>query len=169
MLGCGMIRSVCGVMLLGAALLWPPGCVGGAGEEGPRQFPLDTLQTSQVQVKGNTFRTWLALTPDQQTEGLMHVSESEIADDQGMLFVFPDEQIRGFWMKNTIIPLDIAFARMDGTIVAIHTMPPLTLRTFSSIEPAMFALEVKAGTFARLGIVEGDVLRIPDDVFKTAP
>jgi len=69
-------------------------------------------------------------------------------------------------MRNTITALDIAFARRDGTIVAIHTMPPLTLRTFSSFEPAMFALEVKAGTFERLGVVEGDVMVIPDSVFK---
>jgi uncharacterized membrane protein (UPF0127 family) len=86
-----------------------------------------------------------------------------------MLFVFPDERLRGFWMKNTITSLDIAFARMDGTIVAIHTMPPLTLETFPSFEPAMFALEVKAGTFAALGIQEGDKLVIPDEVFKQAP
>ena len=96
-------------------------------------------------------------------------SESEIADDQGMLFVFPDERYQGFWMKNTITPLDIAYARMDGTIVTIQTMPPLTLQTFPSYEPAMFAFEVKAGTFARLGIGTGDHLDIPDDVFKTAP
>jgi uncharacterized membrane protein (UPF0127 family) len=58
---------------------------------------------------------------------------------------------------------------MDGTIVAIHTMPPLTLQTFSSIEPAMFALEVKSGILGKLGVQEGDKLVIPDDVFKAVP
>jgi uncharacterized membrane protein (UPF0127 family) len=81
-----------------------------------------------------------------------------------MLFVFDNERIRGFWMRNTIAPLDIAFARMNGTIVKIWQMPVLTLRTFSSIEPAMYALEVKQGTFERLGIKEGDRLEIPADV-----
>lgn len=99
----------------------------------------------------------------------MHVAADEIADDQGMLFVFPDERLRGFWMKNTITSLDIAFARFDGTVVAIHTMPPLTLRSFPSYEPAMFALEVKAGTFARIGLKEGDKLEIPASIFKDAP
>jgi len=121
-----------------------------------REKALSDLAVSAVVVKNDGFRVWLARTSDEQREGLMFVSESEIADDQGMLFVFSDERVRGFWMKNTVTPLDIAYARMDGTIVAIHTMPPLTLQTFSSIEPAMFALEVKAGTFAKLGIVEGD-------------
>lgn len=98
----------------------------------------------------------------------MWVTAGELADDQGMLFVFPEEGYQSFWMKNTLIPLDIAFARMDGTIVTIETMPPLTLRNFYSLEPVMFALEVKAGTFARLGVTEGDRLEIPPEVFKAA-
>ncbi|MBI5866443.1 MAG: DUF192 domain-containing protein [Planctomycetes bacterium] len=146
-----------------------------------RNFPLGTLQQSTVTIAPETpaggqpppargtFRTWLARTTDQHSEGLMYVPAEEIADDQGMLFVFSDERLRGFWMKNTITELDIAFARMDGTIVAIHTMPPLTLQTFSSIEPAMFALEVKGGRLAALGVAEGDRMIIPDEVFKTAP
>jgi uncharacterized membrane protein (UPF0127 family) len=152
------------------------GCVGTSGNgsgdgssSARRQFPLDTLPTSTVTIKGHTFRVWLALGVDEREEGLMFVSDNEIADDQGMLFVFPDERYLGFWMKNTITPLDIAFARMNGTIVTIATMPPLTLQTFPSLEPAMFALEVKAGTFARLGITEGDRIDIPDDVFKATP
>jgi uncharacterized membrane protein (UPF0127 family) len=164
-------------------MIMPLGCVGDAASSGgsssQRQFPLATLPTSTVTVSpvpvpgqstrdlpAHTFRIWIANTPDTQQEGFMFVPIEEIADDQGMLFVFSDERVRGFWMKNTITSLDIAFARSDGTIVAVHTMPPLTLQTFSSIEPAMFALEVKAGTFARLGIREGDRLAIPDDVFR---
>jgi uncharacterized membrane protein (UPF0127 family) len=152
------------------------GCVGspsgeadGEASSGRRRFPLDTLPTSTVTVKGNTFRVWLALEADQREEGLMFVPENEIADDQGMLFVFPDERYLGFWMKNTITPLDIAYARMDGTIVTTHTMPILTLQTFPSYEPALFALEVKAGTFDRLGIGPGDRLEIPGEVFKAQP
>lgn len=152
------------------------GCIGSSGGDGPnedsssrRTFPLNTLATSTVLVKGQAFRVWLALDADQREEGLMWVRETEIADDQGMLFVFPDERYLGFWMKNTITALDIAFARYDGTIVATHTMPILTLDTFPSYEPAMFALEVKAGTFARLGIQAGDRLEIPADVFKIQP
>jgi uncharacterized membrane protein (UPF0127 family) len=152
------------------------GCIGTSSSDSAaessatrRQFPLDTLQTSTLTVKGNTFRVWLALDADQREEGLMFVPEREIADDQGMLFVFPDERYLGFWMKNTITPLDIAYARMDGTIVTTHTMPILTLQTYPSYEPAMFALEVKAGTFERLSIGPGDRLDIPDEVFKAQP
>lgn len=153
------------------------GCVGAdsaAGGAATRQFPLNTLKTATLSIQStpaggaatsHDIRVWLAQTSEEHSEGLMLVKPEEIADDQGMLFVFDEEQMRGFWMKNTITSLDIAFARADGLIVAIHTMPPMTLRTFSSIEPAMFALEVKAGTFARIGVREGDRLIIPDSAY----
>jgi uncharacterized membrane protein (UPF0127 family) len=139
-----------------------------------RRYPLSTLPVAQVIIRGHTFRVWLAQEfdphrPGVVEEGLMHVLPEEIADDQGMLFVFSDERVRGFWMLNTVTPLDIAFARSDGTIVRIWQMPPRTTRTFSSIEPAMYALEVKQGTFSRLGIVEGDRINLPPEVFKTQP
>lgn len=135
-----------------------------------RRYPLDSLPTARITVNGHELRVWVVreddpTRPEVVQEGLMHVPANEIADDQGMLFVFGDERVRGFWMRNTITPLDIAYARMNGTIVKIAQMAPLTLRTYSSIEPAMFALEVKQGTLSRLGIKEGDRLIIPREVF----
>ena len=134
-----------------------------------RTYPLDSLPTATVTIGEHTLRVWLARELDARRlgvveEGLMHVPANEIADDQGMLFVFTNEQVRGFWMRNTITALDIAFARADGTIVKIWQMSPLTLRTYSSIEPAMFALELKAGTLARLDVHEGDRIEIPPTV-----
>jgi hypothetical protein len=145
------------------------GCVGStsataSGSDGVREFPLGTLETSSVSLKGQSVTVWLADTAAKQTEGLMHVTEEELGD-KGMLFVFSDEQVRGFWMKNTITSLDIAFARMDGTIVATHTMSPLTLRNFSSIEPAMLALEIRTGRLAELGVAAGDRIELPASVF----
>ncbi len=134
-----------------------------------RKFPLDSLTTSTVTIDDDTFRVWLALTSDQTQEGLMYVPAEDIAGDQGMLFVFDSDAFRSFWMKNTVTPLDIAFIRSDGTIVKTHTMPALTLQTFPSTEPARFALEVKAGTFAKLGIRAGDRVDIPPDLFKANP
>ena len=142
---------------------------GGSGQrasDSQRRHPLGTLATATILVNGHEVEVWLARTPDQQEEGLMHVPPAEIADNQGMLFVFPAEQVRSFWMKNTITALDIAFTRSDGTIVRTHTMPPRTLQGFSSGEPARFALEMKAGSFARLGVVRGQRIVIPPDVFE---
>lgn len=131
-----------------------------------RRFPLKTLPTADVSLKGTTIKAWLATTPDQREEGLMFISDSEITVGQGMLFVFPNERDLAFWMKNTLIPLDIAFARADGTIVAVHTMPPLTLESFPSFEPAMFALELKSGVLGRIGAAVGDKLIVPAEVLK---
>ncbi|MBK9120073.1 MAG: DUF192 domain-containing protein [Phycisphaerales bacterium] len=133
-----------------------------------RVYPLDSLPTTSVQIGEHTFRAWLARDGDRQRpgiiqEGLMYVPTEEIEDDQGMLFVFSNERVLGFWMRNTIAPLDIAFARANGRIVKIWQMPPLTLQNFSSVEPALFALEVKQGTFERLGIREGDTLTVPQE------
>lgn len=146
----------------------------GRRSDAARQYPLDSLPTAVIQAKGQDVHVWLAQEFDAQRphvveEGLMHVPPEEIGDAQGMLFVFSEERLRGFWMLNTITPLDIAFARWDGTVVKTWQMPPRTLRTFSSIEPAMFALEMKQGAFAHLGLQEGDRLTIPDAVFKTQP
>ncbi len=188
-----LIRLTCAAASLAPVLILAPGCVrstGGGDSTMPtttstsspttrrasdtqRSYPLDSLPTAFITINGHMLRVWLARdnaparSGAERTiveEGLMFVPTQEIGDDQGMLFVFADETIRGFWMRNTIAPLDIAFARMNGTIVKIWQMPPLTLQTFSSIEPAMFALEVKQGTFARLGIKEGDRIDIPPDV-----
>jgi uncharacterized membrane protein (UPF0127 family) len=156
------------------------GAGGGGGAGGPRasdawrQYPLDRLPTETIRIHDHALRVWLAREFDTQRpgvvqEGLMHVPTDEIEPDQGMLFVFSDERQRSFWMKNTIAPLDIAYARMNGTIVKIWQMPPLTTRLFPSLEPAMFALELRQGTLARLGVQEGDRLVIPEQVFKLTP
>ncbi|MBL8877697.1 MAG: DUF192 domain-containing protein [Phycisphaerales bacterium] len=140
-----------------------------ASSDSRRKFPLDGLETAAISVNGKTITVWLAQDEAHRTEGLMFVQPEELGDTQGMLFVFPDERLLGFWMRNTVTPLDIAFARMDGTIVRIWQMPPLTLNTFPSGEPAMFALEMKAGSFEKLGIREGDRLDIPQDILKPTP
>ena len=178
------------VLAMGVAsmLLYGGGCFGsngstssgGGAETGQRasdarrRYSLDSLLTATISVNGHDLRVWLVHENDQQRpgvvqEGLMYVPPGEIADDQGMLFVFSDERLRGFWMLNTITPLDIAYARADGTIVKTWQMTPQTLQTYPSVEPAMFALEVKQGTFERLGVKPGDRLLIPDEALKANP
>lgn len=146
----------------------PGGCAGPPTEADPslRKFPLDTLPTALIAVDGQSIPVYLALTAETREEGLMYVGDDDLGDDEGMLFVFPQERRLSFWMRNTYIPLDLAYARADGEIVTIHQMPPLTLQSFLATEPALFALEMKAGAFERLGIEVGDQLSVPDDVLK---
>ena len=127
---------------------------------------LDSMSTLRMTVEDRPFEVWLALTTREQRLGLMHVEAGELRPTldgaiRGMLFVFGSEQLHGFWMKDTPTPLDIAYMRSDGTIVKIHTMTPFDTSIYPSVEPAQFALEVPAGTFADLGIAEGDTATIP--------
>ncbi len=130
---------------------------------------LASMANATINVVGRT--TYTAYVADSSRDdgkatllGLMNITESELPEDRGMIFIFPDDQHRSFWMRNTIIPLDIAYIRSDGTIVSTYTMTPLREVVYSSIEPARFALEVRAGQFARWGIAPGDRVVIPAEL-----
>ncbi len=96
----------------------------------------------------------------EQRRGLME--RTELAENAGMLFVFDREAPRSFWMRNTLIPLSIAYIASDGRIVDIQDMQPLDETSHPSAEPAQYALEVNQGFFAERGIEVGNVVEIPD-------
>lgn len=94
---------------------------------------------------------YLALNQEQRARGLMYVTD--LAPDQGMLFVYPEARRTSMWMKNTLIPLDILFIRADGTVAnVVAGTTPLSLDSLPAIEPVDAALEVNAGVAARLGL-----------------
>lgn len=89
-----------------------------------------------------------------RSRGLMF--RRSLAPHGGMLFVFDDEAPRSFWMKNTYLPLSIAYVGSDGIIREIYDMEPLdTSRIYPSIMPARYAIEAHKGWFKRHGIVPG--------------
>ncbi len=107
-----------------------------------------------------TFAVELALTPQQQAQGLMF--RQSMAADAGMLFVNDREAMRGFWMRNTFIPLDMLFVKADGTIAHIvERTIPQSLKTVSSRVPVLAVLELNAGTVRRLSIKVGDKVAHP--------
>ncbi len=104
------------------------------------------------------FNIDLALTPEQRAQGLMFVEN--LPEDKGMLFFFGEEQLTGFWMKNTLIPLDMIFIRQNGRIVKIHeNAMPHDLTSISSGEPVAAVLEINGGQSRKLGIAPGDTVR----------
>jgi uncharacterized membrane protein (UPF0127 family) len=119
---------------------------------GMEQLPL-TIQTKSGVRK---FVVEVARTPQEQERGLMF--RESLAGDRGM--IFPQAtvpQMAAFWMKNTLIPLDIIFIRADGTIARIEANAvPLSLDPISSGEPIAAVLEIAGGRAAELGIAEGD-------------
>jgi uncharacterized membrane protein (UPF0127 family) len=119
-----------------------------------RQFPLESLQVVEVRVGSAKFQAWLADTPEKQREGLMWVSQEQLGD-RAMLFVFPNAEERSFWMKNTPAPLDIAFFSEDRRLLNVGRGAPHSLESVLSDGPAQFVLEVRQGTFQRLGLKKG--------------
>lgn len=127
------------------------------------------LPVEELQIKGVLFELELALTPEERAEGLM--GREKIAKNGGMLFVFPVEPPYptelGFWMKNCLVPIDLLFLDPSGKVVVIHEMePPLPgvpdqeLPVYRSGAPAQFAIELKGGRAAELGVTIGDVIEL---------
>ena len=106
----------------------------------------------------HSFEVEVAATGAEQARGLMF--RTELADDKGMLFPYPKPGILSFWMKNTIISLDIIFINEDGSIANIaRNTKPYSTDSVSSINPTIAVLEVRAGLTNELGIKAGDIIR----------
>lgn len=118
---------------------------------GLEQIPL----TIHSQGRTHRFTVEVARTPQQQSQGMMH--RQSVAPDRGMLFPYEPPQDASFWMKNTLIPLDLVFIRPDGTIGRIaDNAVPLSLEPIPSLEPVAAVLEIAGGRAAELGIAPGD-------------
>ena len=100
----------------------------------------------------------IARTEAQRERGYMF--REEVKDGEGMLFIFEQDQILSFWMKNTLVPLSIAFISYNGTILEIYDMEPENLNPVRSSRSARYALEVPQGWFDRVGLAPGDRLDI---------
>jgi uncharacterized protein len=95
----------------------------------------------------------LAMTPAHRTTGLMY--RREMPQQEGMLFVFEQPANQCFWMKNTVLPLTVAFVADDGTIANLADMKPQTVNSHCSARPVRFVLEMNQGWFAKHGIKAG--------------
>ena len=113
----------------------------------------------RLTVGGQQFDVELAVTQEQRREGLMY--RDRLGEREGMLFVFEQEQMLTFWMRNTPLPLSIAFIDARGVIVHITDMVPFSEVPVSSQFPARFALEVNRGAFAQAGVAVGDLVELP--------
>jgi len=117
---------------------------------------IDTSDGESVEVEAE-----VADDTNEMTRGLM--GRTALAEDSGMLFVYPEERELSFWMKDTLIPLSIAFMDAEGRIVDIQDMKALddTPPHYESAEPARYALEVNKGFFDERGVEVEDMARLP--------
>jgi len=153
--------------LIGLALLLAAAVAGGESRGAGSVPELDAafaraVITAEGRLACHRIGVWLALDAAQRARGLMHVGA--MAEDRGMLFVYPRERRVSMWMKNTLIPLDMVFLRADGTVanVAADTTP-LSLESVYSAGAVKAVLELNAGVAARLGIRSGRRILMGDD------
>ena len=115
-----------------------------------------------VELDGHRYTIEIAADDASRAHGLM--DRTEMAADHGMLFVFDDDAMRGFWMKNTKIPLDMLFFDGDRKLISIqHRVPPCTSDPcpgYSSGAPARYVLELNGGESEKLGLTPGDPIEI---------
>jgi uncharacterized membrane protein (UPF0127 family) len=151
-------RIACALAVVLAAL---PACDRGS----PDTTPTPTGSDEALMGFGGTDATLtveVADDDDERARGLM--GRTSLADDAGMVFVWTEPTTGTFWMKDTLIPLSIAFWDEDGTIVAIHEMAPCKgdpCPTYEAPVPYVAAAEAPAGWFAANGIAVGDAVEFP--------
>ena len=123
---------------------------------------LETFEKKDIAIEGSrgriTLRAEIALSQAQHQQGYMH--RKEVKDGEAMLFIFERDQILSFWMKNTLVPLSVAFIAFDGRILEIYDLEPGNLNPVPSSRYVRYALEVPQGWFGRAGIGPGDRLDI---------
>lgn len=122
------------------------------------------LPTEDVVIKTKdgqefSFVSEMAVTPEQQSTGMMF--RTEMAPNEGMLFVFTETRRAAFWMRNTLIPLDMIFVRPNGRIANIITAPPETDASRRSNGRVLAVFEIPGGRAAELGIKAGDLVVHP--------
>jgi uncharacterized membrane protein (UPF0127 family) len=118
-----------------------------------REIPIerDGIQVAIVKAE-------IARTQEERSQGLMH--RKSLPDGEGMLFVFERDEVLSFWMRNTYIPLSIAFITSDGRIVDIKDMYPKDESSVTSSRSVRYGLEVPQGWFSRAGVRLGDVVKV---------
>ena len=109
-----------------------------------------------IKVAGIEIMVEIADDEAERSRGLMF--RESLPENDGMLFVYESERSIGFWMRNTLIPLDIAYIDSQGRIVDIHTMQPRDENTTWSKSDAMYALEMNEGWFEANGVGVGDLI-----------
>jgi uncharacterized protein len=174
----GLLLVVAGVAVLAWALASAAGLVGGGGDDDPTMADAPAATTVpapgaaartvayRLEPAGEgpvTVRLEVAADPAARARGLM--GRTEVAEGTGMVFLYPRDVAEAYWMKNTLVPLSIAFVAADGRVVSVAEMTPCTADPCPSYPPAgsyRYAVELPAGAFEAAGVGTGDKV-VPTD------
>jgi uncharacterized membrane protein (UPF0127 family) len=131
-----------------AAIAMVLACTSAFAQDAPQQLAAIRLSTGM-----HVLQVQVAQTPEQQATGLMF--RKAMGTNEGMLFIFDEARQQCFWMKNTLLPLSVAFIADDGAVVNVDDMKPQTLDSHCSTKPVRFVLEMNVGWFDKRGIRAG--------------
>ena len=115
----------------------------------------------EVRIGGEIFRIEVARSEEQKRQGLMN--RKSLGAREGMIFVYETDRHLAFWMKDTNIPLTLAFLTKDGRITQIEELKPLSLKSVVSQRAVRYGLELPAGVLEELGVGVGDRVILPED------
>jgi len=133
-------------MLLAASAAVPPSLA--------QPVPQPRLPVTKLSVGIHAIHAEVANNEEERRQGLMY--RTELPGNDGMLFVFEAPDVQCFWMRNTLLPLSIAFIADDGTVVNIEDMAPQTDDPHCARKPVRYALEMAKGWFAQRGVKAGN-------------
>ena len=131
-----------------------------------RYFQLKDLKTAKISFKDkHEVTAWIMDDNMKRSEGMMFLKKDDFTEKQGMIFVFTAPQELRFWMRNTLVPLDIAYVDERGKILSTYTMKALDEVTdYSSHGNAKYAIELKDGYLKKNEIRPGDMVQIPSTI-----
>lgn len=136
-----------------------------ASKPSDRLYPLSDLQTAELKTSGQKLTVWIMDDSSKRQEGMMFLRNDDVGPQQGMLFVFADSAPRSFWMRNTLIPLDIVYIDEKGKVINVVRGEPQDLNQLPSDRPAKYVIETEAGEAGKLGLKPGatvdGLLKIP--------
>jgi uncharacterized membrane protein (UPF0127 family) len=155
------LRAFLYTALIAIPLVLGCGEAGGSGadQDAGQPQPIaagQAVRTATIRIGGVEVTAEIADNQDLRAQGLMN--RDSLATNHGMLFVYGTAEVRSFWMRNTRIPLDIAFIDANGVIINILKMEPQSDENYYSQGPMMYALEMNVGWFEANGVGPGDRL-----------
>lgn len=144
------VARAAAISVLGLSVLALSGCL---AESPPQPGKPQHLPTTTLSIADHNILAEMAVTDEQRTIGLMH--RASLPDSVGMVFAYPNYKRHCFWMKNTHVPLDVAFVDRNGFIVNIAAMRPLSEKLHCAERPVRHVLEMNKGWFGLRGITQG--------------
>lgn len=137
-------------------------------KQDPRDKPerihqLRDLETRKLQINGHTITVWLMDDNSKRAEGMMYLTDKDVKDTEGMLFLFGDARPQRFWMQNCPLGLDICYIDPKGKVLNIGEGKPYDESGVPSVGSAQYVLELKVGRAKKFGIKAGTVIKLPKD------